>query len=731
MKRSAHEMLSSDGVEAQLTTTSAAAGSAGATAQASSAGSSSSSSSSSSTSSTHPSAVIMWGSSYNTPSSSSTASESSSAAQRRKLENGAGASSAAAAAEGTTATTTSTGCSSRELNNSKSLSVDCAPTFVKEILMDIDAVPLSIPGALGLASAVAKEKQVAQSSAAGGSHTGLKPAEAVQTVVPDSATVEREVKFQLILEELVCDVCLELLVDPAALAPCQHVFCWSCVKAWMQDSNKCPTCATMITQASVSHKLSKLSELAATLLPADRTRPAEELKAARSKLEQHRMIYGSSVVRPTARIYDDGVYREDMMTYWPCLACRPDNRSGYQCPNRIPEPPNHAPPPSRGSPWPMIEDADEEGLENVVHHDSCSGCTAWIPAKAPDHIVTRCYTCTEASCQAFDSEGECPAGFGLYNLGHNRIPFMQQPRTLFDTVPLAGINEIEKELLLRYLNEIDQPLQKIVAGLAGIARRESGAHLARTAWDRADEGAGEGPSASAGASMSSALPTPGPSSAVHRQDTTHGSNAGIDSLDEAQNVLTRQVVRYETTRSAFRLQSGAHRPDPAPGRGTAGGGSASASSSSSSSGAPIMLRNVVPPTRIEGYMAEALMEAAFCQECLRGVIGHFAVWWWMEERAEALKVLNVPDKVHCEKVLGCELQVYRQHADAKNHICEPKPKNLEGASTTGTRPTPPESSSSASAIETSAAAATGEGAATSSSLFTRQLRSRVISHIDA
>lgn len=66
------------------------------------------------------------------------------------------------------------------------------------------------------------------------------------------------------------------------------------------------------------------------------------------------------------------------------------------------------------------------------------------------------FACSEACCQAFDSEGSCPGGFTLYKLNNlNSLDprTYTTPRALLDSIPLAGFNEVEKMIFQQYVDQ--------------------------------------------------------------------------------------------------------------------------------------------------------------------------------------------------------------------------------------------------------------------------------------
>ncbi|KAK0547697.1 Ligand of numb-protein X 2 [Tilletia horrida] len=529
----------------------------------------------------------------------------------------------------------------------------------------------------------------------------------------------KKAQLQLIFDELVCDICLELMVDPAAMTPCQHAFCWSCAKTWMQDSSKCPTCATPITHAHLNHKLAKLVDLAVCLAPADRLRPEGEIKAAKTRLEQHKSLFGSGTIRATARYLDDDDHqREDIALYWPCLACRPGNRSGFQCTHRIPDPLVDRPPPARGMAWPQIEDADEDGVLNVEFHDSCTGCYAWIPSKAPG-IDVRCFACSEACCQAFDSEGSCPGGFTLYklnNLSSLDARTYTTPRALLDSIPLAGFNHVEKLIFQEYVDQKNITLKTMLTGIYSVAMRSVEASGRTQAASSST--AGVGPSAAPDArlrnddggrhaasrytdveSMNAALLADEFDEEAVEAEESGAAREDVDSLRRSQwkYTLMSHVTRFESVRSAFRLQAStaanAFNPPPqstrigasliersmnSPRAGAASGsgfGSAAASGSSNrlSNGAlPNTIRAPLVPLKLEGTLAEYVATSAFCYDCLTGILGAFLIWWWIEEKPKvAVEHADYAiERADCSEGYECKEQISRTHAYQKNHICK-------------------------------------------------------------
>ncbi|KAE8223727.1 hypothetical protein CF319_g3285 [Tilletia indica] len=710
MKRSAEDMLSSDKVDRfhaeQSSSSSSSFSSSSSTAAAAAALTLHSMSGSAGASSSN---ALSHNPSFSTTSAMA---ESSSAAQRRKLDGACSSSVSGPSSSAGHEDHRHAGGTCKIIDaSSATAGTNVVPVTATEIHMEIDLPAAAEPGSSSK-SAVAhavpppppppkKEKERAEAND--------------DTTVPDAVAVaaKKETQLQLIIDELVCDICLELMVNPAALTPCQHVFCWSCAKVWMQDSSKCPTCATPVTHAHLNYKLAKLSELATALAPADRVRPAVEIEAAKTHLERHKAISGSSTIRATSHMGVDDPYRPELSNYWPCLACRPGNRSGFQCTRRIPEPQTNGPPPSRGAPWPLIEDADDDGLVNVEHHEACSGCYAWIPNKAPG-IESRCFTCTEASCQAFDAEGSCPAGFSLLKLDDEDVNSSLDVEAIVEGVPLAGFNQVDKEILMRYVVEKDVSAKTILRGIAQIAKREREANLRSQAGPSATQNEESGVSSSTEASRPLA--------------EAAAAEADVERVNAARSDLIRNVVRYEATRAGHRVLGQSSTFGSGRSQGASGSGSAGSSNS-------LLLQRVIEPTRIQGPIADMLATSSFCLDCLQGVIGHFAIWWWMEERPKALKEIKVAVKDDCDNGIECDLRTYRMHAEAKNHICLPKSKlsassSQPSGSGSGSSSGTAASSSSASGNRTQTTAeadsstATGGSAGQPAPGSSYQLRSR-------
>src|SRR5687767_8046959 len=52
-------------------------------------------------------------------------------------------------------------------------------------------------------------------------------------------------KTQLIVDEFICFICLVVLREPVVTAPCEHIFCRSCIEKWhAQAAPRQATCPT-------------------------------------------------------------------------------------------------------------------------------------------------------------------------------------------------------------------------------------------------------------------------------------------------------------------------------------------------------------------------------------------------------------------------------------------------------------------------------------------------------
>lgn len=51
-----------------------------------------------------------------------------------------------------------------------------------------------------------------------------------------------------------CTICMEPLINPSSLHPCNHTFCTTCIKTWKKQSSACPVCSTNYTEVVYANK---------------------------------------------------------------------------------------------------------------------------------------------------------------------------------------------------------------------------------------------------------------------------------------------------------------------------------------------------------------------------------------------------------------------------------------------------------------------------------------------
>lgn len=62
-------------------------------------------------------------------------------------------------------------------------------------------------------------------------------------------------------DELLCAICIDLLIDPCTSFPCGHSFCGACVGAWMDRGRAaCPTCGLPMSCVALSFSLKAIVE---------------------------------------------------------------------------------------------------------------------------------------------------------------------------------------------------------------------------------------------------------------------------------------------------------------------------------------------------------------------------------------------------------------------------------------------------------------------------------------
>jgi hypothetical protein len=62
-------------------------------------------------------------------------------------------------------------------------------------------------------------------------------------------------------DELLCAICIDLLLDPCTSFPCGHSFCGACVGAWMDRGRAaCPTCGSQMSCVALSFALKAIVE---------------------------------------------------------------------------------------------------------------------------------------------------------------------------------------------------------------------------------------------------------------------------------------------------------------------------------------------------------------------------------------------------------------------------------------------------------------------------------------
>ncbi|KAF8318454.1 hypothetical protein DL93DRAFT_2075880 [Clavulina sp. PMI_390] len=150
--------------------------------------------------------------------------------------------------------------------------------------------------------------------------------------------------------ELSCGCCAGLVYRPMILQPCQHFFCGSCLKQWIENanSNTCPECRTACTHATASRTIQSIVDLLIRNRPdLQRTEnerqqadeicaPCNEIKMPQPKPPNPDALIPQAAARNEPGF--DHVAR-------PCPHCLPNNQFGWQCPRPIADPdtdPEHA-----------------------------------------------------------------------------------------------------------------------------------------------------------------------------------------------------------------------------------------------------------------------------------------------------------------------------------------------------------------------------------------------------
>ncbi|KAI0335883.1 hypothetical protein GY45DRAFT_1316634 [Cubamyces sp. BRFM 1775] len=182
-------------------------------------------------------------------------------------------------------------------------------------------------------------------------------------------------------EELQCGCCSAIVYRPVVVAPCQHFFCGSCVRLWINNGGtSCPACRTVSTGVSYSRPLQTVVDTLLRHAPSKARSVSERMQA--DALYQP----GLPLVIPSPKQAspEPNVPATSSIYMRPCPHCLPGNQWGWRCPQPIADPdsdPGHA--------W-LIEDGNPPG------HGVCGNCENVLALQAP--TTTRCDFCQVSFC---------------------------------------------------------------------------------------------------------------------------------------------------------------------------------------------------------------------------------------------------------------------------------------------------------------------------------------------
>jgi hypothetical protein len=77
-------------------------------------------------------------------------------------------------------------------------------------------------------------------------------------VISSMLKPENKDEFKLVLDQMCCAICLDILVNPQTIVPCGHTYCASCLVEI--DNDQCPECRSSITSRVPALQLKGLIE---------------------------------------------------------------------------------------------------------------------------------------------------------------------------------------------------------------------------------------------------------------------------------------------------------------------------------------------------------------------------------------------------------------------------------------------------------------------------------------
>ena len=62
----------------------------------------------------------------------------------------------------------------------------------------------------------------------------------------DESMIKNIQEYNLIKDEIICEICYGILINPKICQSCESVFCEKCINNWKNKNNSCPKRCTQL-----------------------------------------------------------------------------------------------------------------------------------------------------------------------------------------------------------------------------------------------------------------------------------------------------------------------------------------------------------------------------------------------------------------------------------------------------------------------------------------------------
>ncbi|KAJ3279507.1 hypothetical protein HK104_001412 [Borealophlyctis nickersoniae] len=290
---------------------------------------------------------------------------------------------------------------------------------------------------------------------------------------PDAQSKKQKVAVDDMEENMMCNICHDVLYKAVSAVPCMHTFCGGCYSDWMERSKECPQCRTKITVVSKNHIINNLVEAFLRMNPEKRRDPEDLAELdAKNKITSDKPFSLSG--RAHADHYENQSDDSDDEDDYDDDDDDDDDGGALYVPVNPPGVPQPAlPPPPRCDHCPPNTAADGFQCNAVAPmHLSCTSCYRLMPNRtAEPDVAQKCKFCMRFFCNGYWPNG-CPSA-------HGQNSFRKLSDFQWFTVPATCLsrNHYEQGILRDYLHSHNVPYNTIWT--VGLQKIDGGEYVLR------------------------------------------------------------------------------------------------------------------------------------------------------------------------------------------------------------------------------------------------------------